>query len=85
MNEENRLLVTNELVDFEKWNEWNEIDFKVRVAKKAHGTESTSWWFQTSSFFRVAEFSSHHEIGTNVNLVIQLKQRLETPSDYILK
>ena len=61
------------------WNEWNGISFKVWEANKVNGTERISWWIQTISFSSVAEFGSLHEIEANVNLVVQMKERLEAP------
>ena len=49
---------------------WNETYFSVWGAQKANGTESISWWFQTSSFYTLAECSSLREIGAYVNLLV---------------
>ena len=44
---------------------WNEIDYKVREAEKASGTENTSYWSQTSNFLKMAECGSLHETKAN--------------------
>jgi len=46
------------------------IDWNVQGAEKANGTESTSRWFQTGYFFRVAECGNLCKIEANVNLVV---------------
>jgi len=59
----------------------NEIDFKVEEAEKVEGTEVGHDGFKpTNSLeWQMAECSSLCEIEANVNLVVQLKERLEAP------
>ena len=49
----------------------------IEEAEKANGTKSASLWFQTNLFARVAEGGSLQEAEANINLMVQLKERLQ--------
>ena len=58
----------------------NEMKLSVKSRKpKVDGTKSTLRWCQTSYFHGVAECCGLREIEANVNLMVQLKVRLEAP------
>ena len=42
-------------------------------------TKTTSRWSGTGSFPKVAECSSLGEVEANINMMVQLKERLEAP------
>ena len=65
------------LIDVTSITEWNEIVFEVKEVRKVNGIASTSWWFQINCFSTVAECRNLHEVEANINLVAQLKERLE--------
>ena len=54
------------------------MNFKLRDAKRLMGLEVRQDGFQTVYFPREVGCGSFHEIEANVNLLVQLKDRLET-------
>lgn len=56
-----------------------QIEYEVQEAEKANMIESKSRWFLTIGLSRVVEFGSRSEKDANVNLVVQLKVRVEAP------
>ena len=56
-----------------------QIEYEVQEAEKANMIESKSRWFLTIGLPRVVEFGSRSEKDANVNLVVQMKVRVEAP------
>jgi hypothetical protein len=58
-----------------KWHSF----FRVREAKRLVGLESASGCYLPRLFPRVPECGSLYEVEDNIGLMVQLKERLETP------
>ena len=58
---------------------WNEIDFRVREDERLVGLKIHQDGVKPLNFL---ECSSLYEVEVNVNLMVQLKERLETPYYY---
>jgi len=68
-----------------KWMQWNWF-YKFGMQKRLMGLKVHDDGCKVANFLEwQSSVASMRSIETNVNVVAHLKQRLEAPSDYILK